>query len=90
MNKMFTAIAALQLIEKGKLKLDDKLVNFVDKSWLPEGDTDLITVRHLLTHTSGLGNFFNEEFNASNKEAYRVPLFFLNLAHETDTVIQEC
>ena len=71
MNKMFTAIAALQLIEKGKLKLDDKLVNFVDKSWLPEGDTDLITVRHLLTHTSGLGNFFNEEFNASNKEAYR-------------------
>jgi len=29
-NKMFTAIAALQLIEKGKLNFDDKLVNFVD------------------------------------------------------------
>jgi CubicO group peptidase (beta-lactamase class C family) len=71
MNKMFTAIAALQLIEKGKLKFDDKLIQFVDKDWLPKGDSDFITIRQLLTHTSGLGNFFNDEFNQSNKEAYR-------------------
>lgn len=71
MNKMFTAIAALQLIEKGKLKFDDKLIQFVDKSWLPKGESDSITIRQLLTHTSGLGNFFNDEFNQSNKEAYR-------------------
>jgi CubicO group peptidase (beta-lactamase class C family) len=71
MNKMFTAISALQLIEKGELNFDDKLVQFVDKSWLPEGDVELITVRQLLTHTSGLGNFFNSDFNASNKEIYR-------------------
>ncbi len=71
MNKMFTAIAALQLIEKGKLKFDDKLIQFVDKDWLPKGDSDSITIRQLLTHTSGLGNFFNDEFNKSNKEAYR-------------------
>lgn len=70
-NKMFTAIAALQLIEEGKLKFDDKLVNFVDNSWLPSGEVDKITIRHLLTHTSGLGNFFNEKFNKSNKELYR-------------------
>jgi CubicO group peptidase (beta-lactamase class C family) len=71
MNKMFTAIAALQLIEKGKLKFDDKLIQFVNKDWLPKGDSDFITIRQLLTHTSGLGNFFNDEFNQSNKEAYR-------------------
>ncbi|MDA8621951.1 beta-lactamase family protein [Psychrosphaera sp.] len=71
MNKMFTAIAALQLIEKGKLQFDDKLIQFVDKSWLPKVDSDSITIRQLLTHTSGLGNFFNDEFNQSNKEAYR-------------------
>lgn len=70
-NKMFTAIAALQLIEKGKLKFDDKLIEFVDNSWLPKGNSDSITIRQLLTHTSGLGNFFNDEFNQSNKEAYR-------------------
>ena len=71
MNKMFTAIATLQLIEKNKLKFEDKLAQFVDESWLPEGDVEKITVRHLLTHTSGLGNFFNDEFNRSNKEIYR-------------------
>ena len=71
MNKMFTAIAALQLIEKGKLKFDDKLIEFVDNSWLPKGNSDSITIRQLLTHTSGLGNFFNDEFNQSNKEVYR-------------------
>jgi len=71
MNKMFTAISTLQLIEQGKLKFEDKLIQFVDKDWLPEGNVDAITVRHLLTHTSGLGNFFNDEFNDSNKEAYR-------------------
>lgn len=71
MNKMFTAIAALQLIEQGKLKFEDKLIDFVDKSWLPQGEVEAITVRHLLTHTSGFGNFFNDEFNESNKEAYR-------------------
>ena len=72
MNKMFTAIAALQLIEKGELKFDDKLIQFVDKSWLPnDANAASITIRQLLTHTSGLGNFFNEDFNKSNKEAYR-------------------
>lgn len=71
MNKMFTAIAALQLIEQKKLTFDDKLVDFVDKSWLPEGKTELITVRHLLTHTSGFGNFFNDEFNQTSKINFR-------------------
>ncbi|MDK1285769.1 serine hydrolase domain-containing protein [Pseudoalteromonas umbrosa] len=70
-NKMFTALAALKLVEQGKIKLDDKLVDYVDRSWLPEGEVDQITVRHLMTHTSGLGNFFNDEFNDSNKELYR-------------------
>jgi CubicO group peptidase (beta-lactamase class C family) len=71
MNKMFTAISALQLIEQNKLKFEDKLTQFVDQSWLPEGEVERITVRHLLTHTSGLGNFFNDDFNKSNKEIYR-------------------
>lgn len=70
-NKMFTAIAALQLIEQGKLKFEDKLIQYVDKSWLPKEHADLITIRQLMTHTSGLGNFFNDEFNQSNKEIYR-------------------
>jgi CubicO group peptidase (beta-lactamase class C family) len=57
MNKMFTAIATLQLIEKGQLKFEDKLIQFVDKSWLPKGESDSITIRQLLTHTSGFREF---------------------------------
>ena len=36
MNKMFTAIGVLQLVEAGKLSLTDKLSKFVDESWLPK------------------------------------------------------
>ncbi|GAB2853096.1 hypothetical protein GCM10027277_21870 [Pseudoduganella ginsengisoli] len=71
MNKMFTAVAIAQLADQGKLSLDDKISRFVDESWLPRDVTDRITVRHLLTHTSGLGNFFNEKFMASSRDQYR-------------------
>lgn len=71
MNKMFTAVAALQLIEQGKLNFEDKLIDYVDSSWLPKEQAEQITIRQLLTHTSGLGNFFTEEFNNSSKGNYR-------------------
>lgn len=48
-TKTFTALAVLQLKEKGKLKLDDKL-----KNYFPDFPYTDITIRHLLSHTSGL------------------------------------
>ena len=50
-TKQFTATAILLLAEDGKLSLDDPL-----RKWLPSlpAATDPITLRHLLTHTSGL------------------------------------
>ncbi|MGH8061960.1 MAG: serine hydrolase domain-containing protein [Pseudoxanthomonas sp.] len=50
-TKQFTASAILLLAEDGKLALDDRL-----RHWLPSLPTadDAITLRHLLTHTSGL------------------------------------
>jgi len=71
MNKMFTSVAILQLIEQGKLKFEDKLINYVDSTWLPKGEAKNITIRQLLTHSSGLGNFFTEEFNNTSKGNYR-------------------
>jgi CubicO group peptidase (beta-lactamase class C family) len=52
--KQFTAAAVMILVEEGKLSLDDKISKyFVDapESWKN------ITVRHLLTHTSGMGEY---------------------------------
>jgi CubicO group peptidase (beta-lactamase class C family) len=56
MNKMFTSVSIAQLAEKGKLAYDDPIAKYVDESWLPRTITDKVTVRHLLTHTSGLGS----------------------------------
>jgi len=66
-SKIFTSTAILQLRDKGLLNLDDRF----DK-YFPDFPLHDITIRHLLTHTSGLPDF----------ELYE------NLVHEhPDTVI---
>jgi CubicO group peptidase (beta-lactamase class C family) len=51
LGKQFTAALVLQLVEDGKIKLDDRVSMHLPGS--PESWAD-ITVRHLLNHTSGL------------------------------------
>jgi D-alanyl-D-alanine carboxypeptidase len=53
-TKQFTAVAILMLAEQGKLALDDSITKF-----LPDYPTHdhLITVEHLLTHTSGIRSY---------------------------------
>ena len=70
MNKMFTAVAVAQLVEKGKLSFDDPLSKFLPDFPNKEA-AKKIKIKHLLTHTSGLGNFFNRKFNESSKELFR-------------------
>ncbi|MCG8416881.1 MAG: beta-lactamase family protein [Proteobacteria bacterium] len=62
MNKMFTGVAAVQLAERGKLSLDDPISKYVSTDWLASDMASKIKVKHLLTHTSGLGTFFTDEF----------------------------
>jgi len=56
-SKQFTAFAVLQLIEEGKLSFSDHLTKFLDEFNQP--DKQSITVRNLLTHTSGLPDYTN-------------------------------
>lgn len=53
-TKQFTAAAIMRLMEQGKLSLDDTLQKF-----LPNYNTqgNRVTVRHLLTHTSGIRSY---------------------------------
>ena len=71
MNKMFTAVAVAQLAERGKLSFDDPISKYVDESWLPKEVTDKVTVAHLLTHTSGLGSYFNETYENTSRLKFR-------------------
>jgi CubicO group peptidase (beta-lactamase class C family) len=61
MNKMFTAVAVLQLADKGKLELDKPIGTYL-KSYPNESVAQKVTVRHLLTHTGGTGDIFGPEF----------------------------
>jgi CubicO group peptidase (beta-lactamase class C family) len=54
--KTFTAAAVFKLREQGKLNLDDPVTKF-----LPELPYQNVTLRHLLTHTSGLLEYQSEE-----------------------------
>ena len=53
-GKQFTASAVMLLVEEGKLSLEDKIGKYLTEA--PESWKD-ITVRHLLTHTSGMGEY---------------------------------
>ena len=57
--KLFTAIAICQLVEKGKLTFETKLQDCLDFDF-PHFDPN-ITVHHLLTHTAGIPDYFDEE-----------------------------
>ena len=55
-SKQFTAFAIQLLAERGKLSLDDNIRKYFPE--LPEFDHP-VTIRHLLTHTSGYREFLN-------------------------------
>ena len=57
--KLFTAVAICQLVEEGKLSFESKLKESLDIQF-PNFDED-ITIHHLLTHTSGIPDYFDEE-----------------------------
>ena len=82
MNKMFTATAIAQLVEKGLLSYQDPISKYVDESWLPKEITSKITIHHLLTHTSGLGSYFNETYSKGSRELYRTVEDFKPLVKE--------
>ncbi|HYO47705.1 MAG TPA: serine hydrolase [Gemmatimonadota bacterium] len=71
MNKMFTAVSIAQLAEKGTLSYDDAIGKWLGPEWVRPEVGEKVTIRHLLTHTSGLGSFFNDEFLRSSRGLYR-------------------
>lgn len=79
-GKMFTAAAVMTAVENGKMKLDDPVITYLPDapaSWRP------ITIRHLLTHTSGIPEFggkfdYRRDYTDDElvKAAYPLPLDF--------------
>ena len=63
MNKMFTAVAVLTLVQAGKVRLEAPLGTYLT-SYPNRSVATRVTVHQLLTHTSGLGDVFGPELSA--------------------------
>ena len=76
---MFTAVSILQLVEQGTISLDDPLAKYLPGVIAGPADT-AIRVKHLLTHSSGLGDFlFVPQLLSANRAKYRTIADFLPL-----------
>ena len=67
MGKMFTAVAILQLVEQGRLSLDQTVAELLP-DYPDAAAAKKIRLTHLLTHTSGLGNIFGPRYEATPKD----------------------
>jgi D-alanyl-D-alanine carboxypeptidase len=67
MNKMFTAVCILQLVQAGKIQLSDPLGKYLT-DYANKNLASKVTIHDLLTHTGGTGDFFGPEFDAHRLE----------------------
>lgn len=58
-NKMFTAVAVMRLVESGKISLQDKVGKYL-LDYPNKAVADSVTIHQLLTHTSGMSSFWEE------------------------------
>ncbi|MGB3260389.1 serine hydrolase domain-containing protein [Paenisporosarcina sp.] len=74
--KLFTAIAICQLVEERKLSFDSKLSDCLDVKF-PHFH-EHVTVHHLLTHTSGVPDYFDEEVMDDFEELWiKTPMYHI-------------
>lgn len=78
-SKMWTAAAIMKLIKDGRLSLDSRLSSFKLGVPLPANANE-ITIAQLLSHTSGLGNYFGPKYDAVPKASLNEIDDFLPLA----------
>lgn len=64
-SKQFTAAAVLQLCEKGKINLEDQITKY-----FPNLPYNGVTIKHLLTHTSGIPEYFNFKYTVYDSSAF--------------------
>ena len=78
LNKMFTAVAIAQLAQAGRLSFDAPISKYLP-DYPNKEVADKVTIHQLLTHTSGMGMYWNEKFMAQREKmvtvAAHLPLF---------------
>lgn len=75
-SKLFTVTAAMQLVDRGALSLDGDITRWLG-SEVVRGDGPTITLRHLLTHTSGLDGAFMRDVVANPSDLIALKDYFV-------------
>ncbi len=78
MTKPITATAVLMLQEEGKLSVDDPVEKHIPefaRLKTADGKPARVTIRHLLTHTSGMGEISPDEARGIKNLAGVIPLY---------------
>lgn len=78
MNKMITGVAIAQLVEQGKLSFDDT-VGKILPDYPNKEVAEKVKIHHLLTHTSGLADYFTPEFFGTSKDRFKAVKDYLPL-----------
>lgn len=87
MNKMFTAVSIAQLVERGMLSFEDPLSKFLP-DLLDSESSEKIKIKHLLSHTSGLGTFFTPKFFEASRDRYRTVNDYLPLVKDEKPIFE--
>ncbi|MGZ5403162.1 MAG: serine hydrolase domain-containing protein [Nocardioides sp.] len=61
LSKMFTAAAVLSCVRDGLLEVGDRVVDLLPADRRPRTMVEDVTVHHLLSHTSGIGDYAEED-----------------------------
>ncbi|MGH7584672.1 MAG: serine hydrolase domain-containing protein [Gemmatimonadales bacterium] len=77
MTKMFTGVAVGQLVQRGRLRFTDTVRMLAPA--LPSSLAGRLTVHQLLTHTSGLGSIWGDEFRRRGGDSFHAPRDFYPL-----------
>ena len=59
-TKLLTGLTVARLVDRGVVGYDDRLIDLVSSDLLPRDVDDRVTLHHLLSHTSGVGDYADE------------------------------
>ena len=84
-TKVVTAITLLRLVERGAVRLDQPLMEILPVEQRPDALTRSHTIHHLLSHTSGLANYHDDDattWDSFTSSWDRVPMY--HVRHPAD------
>jgi CubicO group peptidase (beta-lactamase class C family) len=70
-GKMFTTVAIGTLYDQGKLRFDDPVSKYLDASWIDPSVGSHITLGNLLSHTSGIPDYFGPDFLGRSRALFK-------------------